>query len=352
MKNKKNNDFIAESEKIHGKKYLYNLVEYVNARTKVKIVCKEHGEFEQLPHNHKRGNGCPKCGNKLSNEHVISQFISVHGNNYNYALVNYVSDISPVKIICQKHGTFEQIPSNHKQGQGCPKCAGKKLTLQEVINECKIIHNNKYDYSKTNSVITSKKIILICPMHGEFQQTLNNHKNGQGCKKCYGNEKLTQSRAIENFKSFHGNKYDYSKVEYKNAHSKITIVCPEHGEFKQTPNNHKNGNGCPACCESTGEVQIRTFLENKCVKYMSQHKFLDCKNILSLPFDFYLPEYNLCIEYNGMQHYKPIEYFGGNIGFKKRKINDKIKVKYCKDHNISLLIIKYNENVNKKLASI
>jgi hypothetical protein len=186
-----------------------------------------------------------------------------------------------------------------------------------------------------------KKVLIRSPMYCHSKHGI--------CKKCYGNEKLTQSRAIENFKSFHGNKYDYSKVEYKNAHSKITIVCPEHGEFKQTPNNHKNGNGCPACCESTGEVQIRTFLENKCVKYMSQHKFLDCKNILSLPFDFYLPEYNLCIEYNGMQHYKPIEYFGGNIGFKKRKINDKIKVKYCKDHNISLLIIKYNENVNKKL---
>jgi len=353
MKNKKNNEFILAAEKIHGEKYSYDLVNYVNARTKVKVICKEHGEFEQLPCNHKRGNGCPKCiYNKLDKEKVILQFVDVHGKKYDYSNIKYISDNVKIKIICKTHGIFEQSPSMHKNGSGCPKCAGKKLTLQEVINECNITHSNKYDYSKVDSVITNKKITIICKEHGEFQQTLNNHKQGQGCKKCYGNEKLTKEKILKYFSEFHGKKYDYSKMNYINAHTKIIIVCPDHGEFSQTPNNHKNGNGCPACGESTGEVQIRTFLENNGIEYISQYKFADCKNILALPFDFYLPKQNLCIEYNGMQHYKPIEYFGGIEGFKNRKINDKIKERYCKEHNISLLTIKYNEGVTEKLNFI
>jgi very-short-patch-repair endonuclease len=141
-------------------------------------------------------------------------------------------------------------------------------------------------------------------------------------------------------------------VEFINFHSPIKIICRIHGEFKQSPNNHKKGQGCPSCSESKGEKEIRNFLIKNSILFYPQHKFSDCKNIKELPFDFYIEKHKICIEYNGKQHYEPIEYFGGQENFLKTKKRDKIKKDYCKNNNIKLFIIKYNENINKKLESI
>lgn len=161
-----------------------------------------------------------------------------------------------------------------------------------------------------------------------------------------------KDKFFEKCKEIHGNKYDYSKTKYINSSTKVTIICPEHGEFEQTPNNHRFGNGCPVCNESKGERKIRLWLEENNINFEPQHKFDDCKNILPLPFDFYLPDYNTCIEYNGLQHYKIVTYFGGNDGFKQRQINDKLKMEYCNNNNIPLLIIKYNDNILKRLLTL
>jgi hypothetical protein len=285
--------------------------------------------------------------NRYNKDKVIKQFIDKHGDYYDYRNVIYFGDNKKVCIICPIHGEFMQTPSNHKRGQKCPKCSNRNpITLKEVINEFNNVHNKKYDYSKIINVNkSSDKVNIICPTHGEFTQTINNHKRGQGCKKCAGLNKPSNETLINNFKLIHGNKYDYSKVKYESAHKKIKIVCPMHGDFMQTPNNHKNGNGCPICKQSNGENQIKLFLENNFIAFIPQYKFKNCKNIFKLPFDFYLPEYNTCIEYNGMQHYKPIKYFGGDEAFKQRKINDKIKMEYCNKNNIPLIIIRYNEDV-------
>jgi hypothetical protein len=291
-------------------------------------------------------------GNKLSVDIVINQFKINNKNNYDYTKVIYVNDYTKVIITCPIHGDFEQTPSNHKRGQKCPKCSGRNLTNDEIIDEFKKIHDNKYQYGKTLIINTKTKVIITCPIHGDFEQTPNNHKRGQGCQKCYGKEVLTQLKAIELFEKSHGNKYDYAKVKYINAHTKVIITCPIHGDFEQTPNNHKNGNACPMCNESNGETKVRVYLTENNINFLQQHRFQDCKNKLPLPFDFYIPELNVCIEYNGLQHYKPIEYFGGINGFKERQINDKIKKGYCNNNNILLITIKYNENVTDKLHQI
>jgi hypothetical protein len=345
--------FIEEFKKFHGNKYDYSKVNYINARTKITIICPEHGEFEQLPYNHKRGNGCPKClYNKKNNKTVIKEFIERHGNKYDYSKVNYMGTDEKVIIICPNHGEFEQTPHNHKLGQNCPKCNGKNLKTDDIIKEFEKIHGDKYDYSKVNYINSSTKINIICPEHGEFKQTPNNHKMGQGCAKCNGNFLKDIKTLLTEFKTVHDDKYDYSNVIYKNAHTKINIICPEHGEFKQTPNNHRLGNGCPVCNESKGERAIRSWLDKNNIVYIPQHKFDDCKNVLALPFDFYLPKLNTCIEYNGIQHYKVVEYFGGVEGLKQRKINDKIKMEYCNNNNIPFLIIKYNDNILEKLTTL
>ena len=164
---------------------------------------------------------------------------------------------------------------------------------------------------------------------------------------------MTKEKFIEKAINKHGNKYDYSLVEYRNNSEKIDIICPIHNRFKQIPNNHLNGNGCPLCKESKGERKIRLFLKENNINFIPQYKFNDCKNILSLPFDFYLPEHNICVEYNGRQHYEPIKLWGGINNLIEIKKRDKIKMEYCKNNNIPLIIIKYNsKNLNKLIRLI
>lgn len=164
---------------------------------------------------------------------------------------------------------------------------------------------------------------------------------------------MTTDEFINHSNKIHNNKYDYSLTKYKSAHKKVKIICPEHGEFEQTPNSHLRGNGCVKCKTniSKGEQKIIDWLKEHNIKYVPQHTFPDCKYKKLLPFDFYLPEYNMCIEYQGSQHYRISECWGGEEKLKLVQLRDKIKTNYCKDNNIKLLRIKYNENIVKKLNS-
>lgn len=294
-------NFIIKANKIHDNKYDYSLVEYVDSKTKVKIICPKHGVFEQVPNNHLRQGGCPQCSNEkkakkfsLQSSDFIVKAKFVYGTKYDYSLINYKNSYTKIKIICQEHGVFEQTPGNHiTNKRGCQKCSqkekGEKLSSNtvEFIKKSKIIHNDKYDYSNVN---------------------------------------------------------------YKNAHIKVKIICSVHGEFKQSPNSHLSGVGCPVCKNSKGEEKIRKILQENDIKFDYQKSFDGCKNINKLYFDFYLPDYNMCIEYDGLQHFKAIKHFGGQKGLLETQKRDKIKDEYCKINNIRLLRIKYNEKISKILS--
>ena len=267
-----------------------------------------------------------------------------HNNKYDYSLTNYINAKTKVKIICPIHGEFEQIPRNHIRGQHCQKCSGVYMDNNYFIEKSKLFHGDKYNYSLVNYTTQLKKIQIICPVHGMFEQKPKDHLLGKGCSKCSGKNKTTDD-LIKEFNEINNSKYDYSKVIYKDAKSKIKIICPNHGEFEQTPNAHLRGHGCPICRESKGEREIRNYLINNNLKFISQYKFLNCKNKKHLPFDFYLPDYNTCVEFNGEQHYKPVKYFGGINKFKEVQINDSIKLNYCKINNINLIIINDIENI-------
>lgn len=189
----------------------------------------------------------------------IEKAIKVHGKKYNYEKVVYKDSQTKVCIICPEHGEFWQTPANHLSGHGCPKCATNRVHERQIsstdvfVKKAKLIHGDKYDYSKAHYTKNNVKICIICPEHGEFWQTPANHLSGQGCPRC-GKVSMSkkQTTAVEKFiekaRRIHGNRYDYSKVEYKNANEKVCIICPEHGEFWQTPSAHINGKqGCPAC---------------------------------------------------------------------------------------------------------
>ena len=215
------------------------------------------------------------------------------------------------------------------------------------------IHNNKYDYSLVEYKNNRTKIKIICPIHGLFEQTPYKHLIGRGCHYCAGNLQLNTIDFIKKSNEIHNYLYDYSLSKYINTITKVKIICPKHGVFEQTPNCHLNqGYGCQKCSESKGEKQIRKFLEKNEIKYNYEKTFENCKFKYKLKFDFYLPDYNTCIEYNGIQHYKPVNYFGGEKVLKYQKNNDKIKDIYCKSNNIELLTIKYDEDIIPKLKNI
>jgi very-short-patch-repair endonuclease len=156
--------------------------------------------------------------------------------------------------------------------------------------------------------------------------------------------KKTTEEFITEANQIHNNLYDYSTSIYKNNREKISVICEKHGAFQVTPNDHLNKkSGCPKCKSSKGEIRIETFLNNQKIKYISQHIFNDCKNIKNLVFDFYLPDQNVCIEFDGQLHFKSIDFFGGDELLKNTKKRDKIKTKYCLDKNIKLIRIKYDK---------
>lgn len=295
----------------------------------------------------------------LTTEEFISKAKLVHGDKYDYSLSQYINCDQKLIIICKEHGNFKQTPYKHlTRQQGCPICghlltSKKKLSTTEIfIKKAKKIHGNKYGYEKTIYIGIDDKIIIKCSIHGDFKQVAYSHINGYGCAKCSGVGKLSTNEFINQAMLVHGNKYDYSKANYINAKAKINIICPLHGEFKQTPNQHKNGSGCPICNESKGERETKRILTEQGINFKQEHKFLDCKNIKSLPFDFYLPDYNICIEYDGEQHFKPVKMFGGNKKFKITQTNDRIKTNYCFYKDIVLIRISYKENIFKKLSKI
>ena len=357
-KKKTKEEFIKEATEKHKGKYDYSKVEYVNNYTKVCISCPKsgHGEFWQTPGNHLNCQGCPKCGikkrgrKKLTKKEFIKRAKEAHKDKYNYSQVEYKKSNVKVCIICPKHDEFWQIPVSHTRGCGCPKCANEangercRSSKEEFIKKAREVHGDKYDYSKVHYVNSKTKVCIICPEHGNFEQTPNSHLRGCGCPTCgfeknieiYGYPKenfITKSRKV------HGDKYDYSKVDYVNKRTKVCIICPEHGEFWQSPHNHKRGDSCPKCNLSHLERSVMNYLDEHEIAYDYQKRF----NWLGLQsLDFYLPDYKVGVECQGEQHFFPVDFTGKGVElackkFDKQIKRDKQKKTLCEEHGIKLL---------------
>ncbi len=199
-------------------------------------------------------------------EAFIEKAKLVHGDRYDYSLVEYVNAHSKVKIVCKIHGVFEQAPTAHTSTkQGCPKCAGNtRQTVEEFTAKAKKVHGDTYDYSLVKYTNNNTKVTIICQAHGEFEQRPDYHTDSKsGCPKCANNIKLSTGEFIERAKLIHGNKYDYSKVKYISTHKKVIVICPKHGEFLQKPNSHiSTKTGCPKCVSNTHSKVCITWLES------------------------------------------------------------------------------------------
>jgi hypothetical protein len=282
---------------------------------------------------------------KKTKEEFIKEATEKHKGKYDYSKVEYVNARTKVCIICPEHGEFEQLPNNHIKGYGCPTCGvenrseKRTLTKEDFIKKAREVHGNKYDYSKVEYVNCMTKVCIICPEHGEFKQVPSQHLSGKGCSKCSGCYVPTTEEWIVSARKVHGDKYDYSKVEYVNALTKVCIICPEHGEFWQTPNNHTNGKGCPKCNLSHLERSVMNYLDEVEITYDYQKHF---KWLGRQSLDFYLSDYNVGIECQGEQHFFPVDFVGKGDGWACKEFNklikrDKRKKSLCEEHGVKLL---------------
>lgn len=303
---------------------------------------------------------------KLNTEEFIKRANIIHNNKYDYSSVVYKNQDTKINIICPIHGEFSQRPDHHLANHKCKRCSinndrfydAKELFIKRANNKW----NNFYNYSKVEYKTARKKVIIICPIHGEFLQSPGSHLNNE-CMKCSiiknaNNQKDTKEDFIKKAELIHKGVYDYSNVNYINSKIKIEIICKKHGSWLQMPYNHLLGKGCSVCVElfnSKGQKLVEKFFKTHYINFKRQKTFDDCRNPYTnakLRFDFYIPKHNICVEYDGQQHFKPVSMWGGKIGLLETQNRDAIKNKYCKEKNIPLIRISYKENVFEKLSSL
>ena len=263
-------EFIEKARLVYGNRYDYGSSVYVNTNTKICIICPEHGAFEQQPSNHLQGMGCIHCGfknagqyHKKDTESFVSEAKAIHGDRYDYSQTLYSGAREKVTIICRKHGPFEQVTHVHLGGEfgsGCPPCSYEKrgenarMSFGKFVSRASEVHQSRYDYAEAERqfIDTASKISILCPIHGPFLQSPNLHLVGQGCPICgvargaTALRKTTELFVIE-AKAIHGEKYDYSDVEYSGAFENVKILCPLDGVYLQSPTSHLAGIGCPRC---------------------------------------------------------------------------------------------------------
>ncbi|MDE5889115.1 MAG: hypothetical protein K2H20_03750, partial [Bacilli bacterium] len=306
---------------------------------------------------HLRGGGCPVCAqisrtNKRrdNTKTFIEKAKQKHGEKYDYSKVNYVDSKTKVCIICKEHGDFLIKPNNHLNGNGCSECGILKRTqkitsnLVEFIEKARKVHGDKYDYTKVVYTNNHTKVCIICPEHGEFWQEPNYHLCGQGCPECgklksIKNRKQTNEEFLEKARKVHGDKYDLSEICYTHVNTPIEIICLKHGKFKQYPYRFLNGNGCPQCAKE----KRSSIYEDEIYNYLLIYNNIDkCNRKLINPYelDLFIPDKQVAIEFDGLFWHN--EYNQSDKNYHLTKTN------LCKEKGIRLIHIFEDEWIYKQ----
>jgi hypothetical protein len=330
-------EFLNRARNIHGYKYQYpNLNDKILSSDVIDIIY--NGMlYKQRVVKHITLGRCPEKNTpKKTTEDFITESKSVWVDKYDYSLVEYVGALEKVKIIYDGV-VFEQVAISHLRG-----LAPEALMNQNYfIKKAKDKWGDKYDYSLVEYKDCKIKVKIL--YNGEvYIQSPEQH-----LQYAPENIKLSRRKTTEEFikeaNQVHNFKFSYDKTVYVRNQIKVIITCPVHGDFEQNPLSHVQGNGCPSCNESRGEKEIAKFLDKYDINYSRQHKFVDCRNVFQLPFDFFIPSMRTVIEFDGIQHHQPIGFFGGIEAYEKLKINDKIKSDYCEDNYIDIIRIRYDQ---------
>lgn len=352
-------DLYDDVRKVHGDEYGYNLLSFTGKKNKMDVYCNIHGLFRQTPEVHLMGCGCPECGKEksikkrtLTKEQLEARGRELYGDFYIYDNVVIKNAREKVKIICPIHGEFWQTPDAHMHGHKCPECSKcKRRDTQSFIKECDLIHGNKYDYSKVVYKNRETAVCIICPEHGEFLQTPKSHLSGCGCPKCANNVKLSTEEFIERCHRVWGDLYDYSKVNYVRSIDEVEIICKKHGTFFQTANSHLSGHGCPHCAneEYLEEKRLYEYVIANLDDTAERGYHFDFLNRQHI--DVYSPKYNVGIEYQGVEHFEPVERFGGVDKYNLTIERDERKYRLCMDNGIKLFYFSKEKKIPKAYFS-
>lgn len=341
-------EFIARSVERFGDKFDYSETIYRGKEVNLTVICKLHGAVTILPMVHLAAtHSCWECEREMRKQPFLEEARKVHGDKYDYSRVNFVNSNDKVEIICHSHGSFWQGLYDHTAKKtGCPQCAiaNDRLTLDSFIQKSKEVHGEAYDYSKVVYETNLSMVTITCKKHGDWIQRAGSHLMGNGCKKCYQEScLLTTEDFISKARKIHGDKFDYSKVIYKGGPIKVEIICPKHGSFWQAPKTHVHtGNGCWKCAESKGERAVELVLLKYGINFVREYRIKPHR----FRYDFFLPDFNVYIEYHGHQHYRPVDIFGGEDAFRETQSRDAVKVKLVKATGGDLIVIAFSEAEN------
>ena len=388
MPKKSETQLLMEFNSIHKNKYSYVFTNYINNKSKIEIICPIHGTYQMSILQHIKGYGCKLCAGCIikSKEEILNECKVAHNNKYNYDKSNWIKLEDKVIITCSEHGDFTQCLKSHRKGHGCPKCANRyNRTEEEFIEYCKqiepevnttitkfknvntvvnfickrhgmiscrpmqirkrkyichicreeetnkkefieksiSIHGDKFDYSLVDYINGSTKVKIINKLSGFiFEQTPIKH-----FKHDYFYNKTTLDDFIINSNITHSNKYNYSNSIYIGNKNKVDIICPEHGKFEQIPNNHIRGSGCPKCNRfNIKESALFNFIKLHTDNIItSDRKILNGKEI-----DILLPDLNIGFEFNGLYWHSEL-YRDKNYHLAKSKL--------CENKGIQLIHI-------------
>lgn len=339
--------------------------EYVNARTATLHRCKQHNVYwDIIPSNALKGQGCCQCRRERVHDKTAKsheQYLADVDNKNPHIIVlgNYINALTPILHKCKYCGKeWEICPSDVLVGKSCRECSCKRYgdrvrkSHKQYVNDLLKINPNIEpieNYINTDTAILHK--CKIC--EHEWSIKPNHTLLGHGCPMCSFKNLADAKRKPhdEYVRELSAINQSIEVVgKYINNNTRILHRCKacEH-MWLIDPGHTLRGQSCPVCNQSRGEREVSQWLNNHLIEYIPQYKFDDCKDKSKLPFDFYLPKYNSCIEYDGLQHFEPVDWFGGEESLKITKSHDSIKTNYCKDNNIPLLRIAYNQNIIEEL---
>lgn len=366
--------FIEKAKSIHVKnEYDYSKVNYASATKKVEIVCSKHGSFSMTPDSHITAKqGCPKC-TRSKGGYILSKGLNLSFLQEMYPQFDIISKperlegnyrvYDEITIFCKEHQRVckGKIGSLLRGVTCCPECKGVKITERKISKDANgfiaaatACFDGKYDYSKGLFRGLCTPLEIVCPEHGSFFQSPRNHlMSREGCPICAGVTAESVEDILSRANAIYGNKYDLSRIgfTYQNKASKVEIGCSKHGWVTTYVAMLLSGAGCSRCKTSRGEALIEGFLRKEGIVYETQKKFKDCCCKAPLPFDFYLPDYPCCIEYQGVQHFFPVDFFGGESSFRDTQKRDEIKRRYCEDRGILLLLLTENTDIQSLLTA-
>ena len=269
-----------------------------------------------------------EMGKLKSNKEFIQEAMKVHGELYDYSTTKYINAKTKVVIKCKIHGDFIQSPRTHLRGQGCRLCGIDARVKNSIIpfkvfeEKAFTIHNNFYSYNESSYVSLGKNMEIICPTHGSFTQKPEKHLMGRGCMKCAGNFPLTLDDFKKRADKVHRNSYDYTTSEYNGINHPIDIICKAHGKFSQQAAAHLKGSKCPKCAHSisVSEDEIVKIIESMGLNVIVRNR----KIIKPYELDIYIPELNKAIEFNGTYwHYSEKHFIPGKHGLKSKLCRQK-----------------------------